>query len=243
MNRLPSIINIAEKYKLEFDKKTYGRKETRTKCPFCHADSNRPDKYYMSLNTKDNVFKCWYCEESGGVLKFEALISDKSHDEVRSKYFGERRKNVHPAYSLTPDQLRRIGWQDKKRDDFGQFVQSKEQVLKEWELFKYEELAKYHALFLLMANYHKDKQKENYISFLEMVKSSEIDGLKEIIEDEYKNPSERNWAVSGREIAQLAHQLSVESGDIELTNIFINVIFAIELKKSMKRDKQTKVSV
>lgn len=51
---LPSIIKIADHYGLENDPKTYGRKESLFKCPFCQSN-----KYHLSLNTQDNVFKCW----------------------------------------------------------------------------------------------------------------------------------------------------------------------------------------
>jgi len=66
---LPSISEVAIQHGLQMnDRTSKSVKDLRFKCPFCQADDKRTDKYYLSLNTNDNVFPCWSCHEHGGVL-------------------------------------------------------------------------------------------------------------------------------------------------------------------------------
>src|SRR5690625_702968 len=109
---LPSIGSVAEKYQVDVNPNTYGRKELMCRCPFCNSK-----KHHLSLNTEKNVFKCWRCKKSGGVIQFESLLSNEPFQEIREKYFGKKKKTLHPAYNLSPDQLREIGWYDKRREN------------------------------------------------------------------------------------------------------------------------------
>lgn len=229
---LPSILNIADEFKLESDPKTYGKKESLFKCPFCLEDANKPKKYYLSLNTKDNVFKCWYCKESGGVLQFEAMLSNKPFEEIRKKYFGERKKNLHPAYTLTPDQLKQIGWQDKKRRNFKAFQEQKEEVIKDWKKYEREELTKHYALFTLIAHFPiQNERSKHYEWFKEVCQHSKVDNLAKAIVQQWNAPKKKEWAITGEKIAQIAYNIAYQTGDFEFLNLFLNVLFIHEMMK------------
>lgn len=234
---LPSILNIAEDYSLQFDIKTHGKKETLCKCPFCHQDS-KSDKHYLSLNTKDNVFKCWYCKKSGGVLQFESLLSGEPYKEVRAKYFGAK-KNMHPAYSLSPDQLREIGWQNRKRQDFQSFKKKQDEVIRDWKIYEFEELMKHYALLALIAKYPNEGKRVVYYSwFTELVKKSKCENLATRVIKQYKSNNKKRWAIRGERLADIAYDISIESGDFSFQNLFLNVIMSIEVKKIVKETRR-----
>lgn len=112
---LPSVLEIARQHGLQMNARcsSHSAKEVRFKCPFCEADVNKEGKYYLSLNTADNLFKCWSCGEGGGVLKFIALLEGKSIEEVKAKLWGSERsprRNLHPAEKLTSQQLKAMGF-------------------------------------------------------------------------------------------------------------------------------------
>ena len=109
MRELPSILDVARRYGVEINESTLDRAEVRAKCPFCRADANRPRKYYLSLNPAKNVFRCWFCGEAGGVVRFEALLSGRTEAAVMEAY-GLGRKDRHPAERLTARQLRIAGY-------------------------------------------------------------------------------------------------------------------------------------
>lgn len=241
---LPSILNVAENYNLESDPKSYGKKESLFKCPFCKEDSNKEKKFYLSLNTEKNVFKCWYCKESGGVLHFEALLSGLPFEEVREKYFGKRKKNLHPAYRLSPDQLRKIGWQQKKRDNFQFFVNKKDEVLKDWVLYVYEELTTYYALFTLIAYFPiKEQRKELYKWFVQLCSESKVDDLNQRIVRQWNSDNKKQWAEKGLYLARIAYKVAKKTGDFRFENLFVNVLFAKELMKINKLAKKSKESI
>lgn len=108
MTELPSILDVARAYEVEINPATLARSEVRAKCPFCREDANRPQKHYLSINPDKNVFKCWFCGEAGGVIRFEALLSGQIESQVAERYGLVRRK--HPAERLTARQLRLIGY-------------------------------------------------------------------------------------------------------------------------------------
>lgn len=230
---LPDILKVAEEYCLEIDEKTRNQKEVLCKCAFCHSSSG---KYHLSLNPEKKLFKCWKCGKSGGVLQFESLLSGKPFNEVRKKYFGKRKNiNRHPAYELSPEQLKRIGWHSKKRDSFHSFAKSREEVLKDWRAYQYEELVKYYAIFLLIANYpFKELQKEKYNWYLKEVRKSKIENIDKLIVSAYQNKQDTNWVRRGKDIARLAYKTCLESGDEKFINLFANVLFTIELMKYQK---------
>lgn len=231
---LPSILHIAEQYNLISDSRTYGEKESLFKCPFCKQDSlpENKKKFYLSLNTKDNVFKCWYCDESGGVLRFEALLSHKPYEVIRRKYFGERKENLHPAYKLTPDQLREIGWQSRKRDNFQGFLKNRDRVIEDWKEYERQELVKHYALFTLIAHFPiKNDRRDHYEWFVEVCQDSKVDQLSNKIVQQWNSPKKMEWAVEGNSIAEMAITISYETGDFEFDNLFLNVLFIQELLK------------
>lgn len=243
---LPSILNIAEQYGLMSDPKSYGEKESLFKCPFCEQDSlpENQTKYYLSLNTEDNVFKCWYCKESGGVLQFETLLSKKPYEEIRQKYFGKRRKNLHPAYKLSPKQLEEIGWQDKKRQNVRAFQVQRDQVLEDWKKYEYEQLVKHYALFTLIAHFpiEEDKRK-HYEWFLNICQDSKVDNLANQIIQQSNSQKKKNWAIEGRELAGMSYHIVHEYGDFDYLNIFANVLVLYELKQIKNKNFGGKSSI
>ena len=89
---LPPIIEVAIEHELQTNERCSSRssKEVRFKCPFCEADANKEGKFYLSLNVADNLFKCWACGESGGVLKFIAILENISIEDVKRKLWGHK---------------------------------------------------------------------------------------------------------------------------------------------------------
>lgn len=240
---LPSILHIADTFKLESDPKTYEKKESLFKCPFCEQDSlpANKNKYYLSLNTDDNVFKCWYCKKSGGVLQFEALLSNTPYENIREKYFGERKENLHPAYKLSPDQLKEIGWQDRKRHNFEDFQKQKDEVIKDWKLYEQEELMKHYALFTLIAHFPIENQRrDHYEWFIEICQQSKVDNLSKRIIHQWNAPKKEDWAIQGRNIARIAYSATFESGDFQFLNMFVNIIFVYECLKLAKKEEEIK---
>jgi len=138
---LPKIMEVAVQHGLAINARSKG-KEIRAKCPFCEADANNREKYYLSLNTADNLFKCWVCQESGGVLKFIALLEHKSIEEVKKDLWGSQRspRNLHPAEKLTPQQLKAMGfvgngWGKRKQEDPESYKRTLNWVWQEWQLY------------------------------------------------------------------------------------------------------------
>lgn len=139
---LPSVLETARQHGLQMNDRCSSRsaKELRLKCPFCEADANKEGEYYLSLNTSDNVFKCWACGESGGVLKFIALLDHQSIEEVKRNLWGSKRSPqnpLHPAEKLRPEQLRAMGfvgcnWGKLKQGDQAYYQQTLNWVWKEW---------------------------------------------------------------------------------------------------------------
>ena len=225
---LPDIIEVAENYSLVIDPNTIGKKETMAQCPFCGST-----KHHLSLNKEKRVFKCWSCNKSGGVLQFEAMLSNKPQSEIREKYFGKNKKrNKHPAYNLSPQQLKTIGWHTQKRDAFNQFVKNRDDVLLDWKRYEYEELVKYYAIFILISEYpFKEQVKEHYQWFLNEIKESKVENITERIIHAYQNKQNFNWVVRGKEIARMAYKSCVEAKDEQFVNLFPNVMLIIELLK------------
>lgn len=240
---LPSILKVAREYDIVINERTIGQKEVRAKCPFCGGDY--PDKFHLSLNEEMNVFRCWNCKQNGGVLQFESLVSGKGFNEVRKKYFGSQKKQkaVHPALRLSPEQLDAIGWRSVKRKNFKSFNQSREDVLRDWEVYKYEELVKYYAVFLLIAHFPvSDKKRSLYSWFSSATKSSKVEDLKSLLVNEYKHPQHPIWATRAKEIARIAYESTRASGDFGYINLFVNVLIAIEVAK-LQRNKRAKMPV
>lgn len=139
MAELPSILDVAGAYGVEVNPATIARPEVRAKCPFCQADANQPRKYYLSINPDKNVFRCWFCGEAGGVIRFEALLSGQIESEVAERYGLLRRK--HPAERLTARQLRLVGyvqrpeWERIRGRSEVYARRALETVLRQWNAF------------------------------------------------------------------------------------------------------------
>ena len=138
---LPSILEVATQHGLRINgRSSQSKKDLRCKCPFCQTDAQQKDKFYLSLNVTDNVFKCWACGESGGVLKLIALLEKRSVEEVKRSLWGDTkssRKPLHPAERLTPSQLKMLGfitsnWGELKQRDPAGYKNTLDWIWREW---------------------------------------------------------------------------------------------------------------
>ncbi|MFC3041587.1 hypothetical protein ACFOGI_15175 [Virgibacillus xinjiangensis] len=226
---MPSILDVAQKYGIRFETRSYGQKETRCKCPFCEEDANKPKKYYLSLNTVDNVYKCWYCKASGGVLDFEMQLSGKSYNEVKEKYFGKKKRKLHPACLLNPYQLDRIGWKEYKRKSFQDFLQKREEVIKDWKRYVHDELVVHYALFICIAHLENQekRQEELLVWLIQSCWKSYIPNMYTRIQDEILKPWEAaaDWAREGTELGRSAWRVCLKTMDFELETLLLNIMF------------------
>lgn len=141
---LPRICDIAQNHNLIFDPKTFGQKETRCKCPFCEADANRRKKYYLSLNTQDQVYKCWYCKASGGVFRFIAELDGIPEQEAVKRHRKGKGNSYkpHPAEQLRLTQLQLLGyqkvpaWAMMRQRDFAYYKRTRALIWQEWQDFR-----------------------------------------------------------------------------------------------------------
>lgn len=166
MSILPNIVDVALEHNLDVRSGTVGKKEVLCKCPFCLEDSkpNKSKKYYLSLNEDKNVFKCWYCKESGGVLKLLSFLTDKKESEIIESL---RKQNgfsykKHPAEKLTRGQLRMIGYPNvnwvKNRDfDVDLYHTFRDHVYNEWLSFlEIKKLEAYQTIYAgILSNDYK----------------------------------------------------------------------------------------
>lgn len=142
---LPNILDIASEHQLAFQSRSFGKKQTLAKCPFCREDDQprKRKKYYLSLNTQEQLFKCWYCGESGGVFRFMALLEGVSENEVIDRY---RKKSgsaskLHPAEKLTSSQCKMMGldakpnWIEIRKFDYQSYKEMRELTWKAWKQF------------------------------------------------------------------------------------------------------------
>ncbi|WP_046176228.1 hypothetical protein [Domibacillus indicus] len=142
---LPNILDVASEHKLTFQPRSLGKKQTLAKCPFCREDDQprKRKKYYLSLNTQEQIFKCWYCGESGGVFRFMALLEGVSENEVIDRYRKKSRSTykLHPAEKLTSSQCRMMGldkkpdWMGIRKFDYPSYKKLRELVWKAWNQF------------------------------------------------------------------------------------------------------------
>lgn len=231
---LPSIINVAEDAGVELNPRTIGKKEVYAKCPFCLGDSTIKGKYKLSLNQQYNVFKCWLCGEHGGVLEFESKLTGSTFDEVRAKYFGQK-KNYHPAEKLSPMQLKQIGWQSAKRSNPDSFKKKRDAVLHDWKAYEQSEMIKHFALLMVIA--HLDDQEERQKELLTfLAQSCQRTGINflfsRIFEEYVKDDSERSeWTKESIRIARVAWLTSRKSYDFDMVQVVMNVLFFNHLEK------------
>lgn len=222
---LPNILEVAIRNNLQQNPKTIGKKEVAFKCPFCLADSNRRNKFYLSINESKNVFKCWYCKESGGVLRFISLLEGKSEqdliEEVRQQAGSTYQK--HPAERLTSYQLKLIGYQKKidwitKREfDYIHYKEFREKVWNEWnEYVRSKKRYCYQMLFvgLISGNLQKAIQEVEAIEKNLQVKF--LDKLLEVLFQEDKNMDTFYLESLACELTQQVHPFETYLGEIEI---------------------------
>lgn len=149
MSILPSIIEIAQEYQITFDTRSLGKCEILGKCPFCDNGHHKKTKrYYLSLNEERNVFRCWYCNEKGGVLRFLSLLSGEAEGAILERLRNENKQSnyqKHAAEKLTIGQLKligygRINWVANREFDYELYVAYRERVWEDWQYFVEEQV-------------------------------------------------------------------------------------------------------
>lgn len=233
MGKLPAILDIAEEYGVDIDPKTIDKKETMAICPFCNSSNHK-----LSINAEKNVFKCWVCAERGGVLAFEAKLSGKGFNQIKAKYFGTKSniKKKHPAYELTPDQLKQIGFHKMKQKEFNVFNKNKDEVIRSWKNYEYEEYVKYYAIFLLISSFNnRELQKTQYEWFVEEIKKSKVENILQEILDVYRNKLQRPWVFRAIEVSEIAYELCIKEHKENNVDLYASVLFSIELMKNIRR--------
>jgi hypothetical protein len=160
---LPPIKEVALHHGLKMnDRLSKSEKDVRFKCPFC-SHKYQKEKYHLSLNIKDNVFKCWSCGESGGVLKFITLLENTSIEEVKARLFGSTPNiQLHPAERLTPGQLKEIGfepinWSGLRQSNPVLYRNTLSWVWREWQQYA-RFLKRFGYMSFLAANSPQERQ-------------------------------------------------------------------------------------
>lgn len=204
---LPEILPIAEKHGLMIDERSRNKREVRAKCPFCKEDSKpgKKRKFYLSLNTEDQVYKCWYCGESGGVFRFISLLENVPESLVMERY---RRKvtYTHPVERLTRTQLKLIGiefkvrWADLRKYDRTLYEKFRKEVWQRWN--KFMEAEKYFAFRRLVMGIRCG----NYQKAVSIIKKRELEigvSLLEPVLLAYSMNKRPQWAREAEESANL----------------------------------------
>lgn len=220
---LPNIVDVARENHLTFNERSLNKKEVMCKCPFCLEDSNKPKKFYLSLNTEKNVFKCWYCKEHGGVLQFESMITGDSYEEVKLKYFGDKKKEYHPAELLSPKQLEAINWAEIKRQQQEEYKRSFEKVIADWKAHVRSQ--RILAFAKLLIGIESKKYQLVCQNIKKQAEDAEIPSLLDDVLTMYSSCEWKDWALEARQIAATA-LLTARQEDNGLANALIYVVFA-----------------
>lgn len=143
---LPDIIAIAAEYGLEL-KPVPGRPdERRANCPFCEKGDKR---HHLYLNAAKQVFNCYKCGRSGGVIAFLALLEGRSEmailEDLREKR-PVKKSYRHPAEILSAFQLQAMGFTGGRPDWAREWQERPEYaknladwIWQEWRSFLMEE--------------------------------------------------------------------------------------------------------
>lgn len=200
MMGLPSIVEVAEKHGLTVDSKTLNHKEVRAVCPFC----DNTHKHHLSLNQKDNVYKCWCCQASGGVLKFEANLTGKSFAEVKEQYFQPSKANVrHPVQQLSMEQLDVIGYGDVKRMSYKTFMHMKEGIYHKWNVHVFK--TRQRAFARLVVGMETDEYETAIRLIDRQAQNMQVPTLVQDVLSEYSKLTwEAEWAIRGEKMAEVA---------------------------------------
>jgi len=222
---LPQVVELAEQNMLAINPNTRDKKEVMAKCPFCAGESKN-DKFYLSLNPHKNVFKCWYCKKFGGAIQFEALLENEEYQTIYRKYFGKgKKKTKHPALKLEPNQLRAIGWQQVKVQDYETFKKKQNEVLRHWKIYEYEEMTKLYAVYLLVGYFDHGDPMRYQQWFIQKTNETVVsDVIKKI-----KSSESTKWKEKGTEIARKVYKVTRTDDSPE--NLFVNVLILIELMR------------
>jgi hypothetical protein len=174
---LPKIVEVAERHGLEINSRSRGRTEVLCKCPFCQEDSKpgKNRKYYLRLNSQAQVFKCFFCNEGGGVLRFISLLDGTPESELANRY--RKRKIIHPAERLTRSQrkwlaqrfgyYREPNWENMKNRDRAYYLRTLDIVWEDWQNLL--QLEKQEMYFLLLIGIAVGKFSE----YLELIRIRE----------------------------------------------------------------------
>lgn len=185
---LPNILDIADKHNLTFQQRSYGKKQTLAKCPFCREDEQprKAKKFYLSLNTEEQVFRCWFCNESGGVFRFIALLEGEAEQAVTNRFRSETpRRHLHPAEQLTGSQCRLMGlgsrpnWHEIRSFSADHYKSLCELVWKAWKQFLTNE--KRYAYQLLCMGIATGSYEKAIRSVQKREKEISADVLKEVL--------------------------------------------------------------
>ncbi|MFY0520541.1 hypothetical protein ACOMCU_22330 [Lysinibacillus sp. UGB7] len=231
---LPSIIDVAQENCLTINPRSLNKKEVYAKCPFCNGEKSA-NQYKLSMNTENNVFKCWLCKASGGVLEFESRLTNRTFQEVRVKYFGDNQKKRHYVEYLSPKQLRKIGWNEYKRKSREDFIKKRDDVLRDWRDYEYSEKVKYFALFMVVAHIDDPKRTGTLLEWI--MKSVEETGIyclfSTLLEQFILEENQRTtWAKEGTEIARMAWKCSLSTGDNTMQDVVKYVLLTYFLSKN-----------
>lgn len=144
MSILPNIVEVAQEYQITLDTRTLGKHEILGKCPFCdNGHHKKTRRHYLSLNEDRNVFRCWYCNEKGGVIRFLSLLSGEAEGAILERIRNENKQSnykKHAAEKLTTGQLKligygRINWVANREFDYELYVAYRERVWEDWRYF------------------------------------------------------------------------------------------------------------
>lgn len=230
---LPKIFDIATQLGLVLDTKTLKQKEVRCKCPFCLEDSNKPNKFYLSLNTQDQVYKCWFCKVGGGVLDFEARLTGETYENVKKKYF-QNSRTLHPTESLNNQQLAAIGF--KNKNDVKQNLY--DSIYQRWINYEQRILSELFAELLLISYLPMERQQILIPYLQERCKKSVVRNAFErinhelLVEDRYKSA----WAIDGLSIARISWKIAKDTNKWNAVIYQIPFIhFLVEKQRMLKQ--------
>lgn len=193
---LPDILSVADQKGLIVNSRTRYNEEVLCKCPFCYEDSkpSKKRRHYLSLNTKDQVFKCWFCGECGGVLRFISLLEGVTEEDVRSRF--RKRKVEHPSERLTRRQRKLIGekvepdWATMKKRDRAYYIRTMNCIWSEWNAFVKTQVEQ--AFFLLSLGIRFGKYSEYIEEIKKLEKVIEAPLLNEVL-NIYSSAKRPEW--------------------------------------------------
>ncbi len=202
-------MDIATQNGVQINSKTLRYREVRAKCPFCNADVNQKHKFYLSLNQRDQVFKCWYCHERGGVFKFVSLLTGETEEEIKNRYSNTKSPyKPHPAEKLTLQQLQLLGYRAKpdwyalRKRDREYYIRTRDLVWDEWKQLIRIERNKAFQVLIVGIEFSMYQEAVSYIQSIEKKTSvSFLDFLLEVY-------SKSEWPIWAKEAKQFALNLN-----------------------------------